>query len=279
MMDTPLVFILLLIILVAVLGYLTFDLVTHIIPAVIEWLSFVFTGKSGGLGFLHYGSGLNASDERFLAEKIPYYRQLNDVQKRVFGIRVRNFIKGKNFAGRKELQVTWEMKLLIAATAVKVTFGYRKYLLSHFRQIIVYPSAYFSNATQSTNKGETHASGVIVFSWPDFVKGYELESDALNLGYHEFAHALYLDERGFNRNSCFKKYYPEWERILRDGTTVKKIRDEGIFRSYATANEAEFFAVALENFFENAQQFNSQLPELFGIMCGLLNQNPFKDNK
>ena len=45
-------------------------------------------------------------------------------------------------------------------------------------------------------------------------------------------------------------------------------------RSYAGTNEAEFFAVAVEYFFERPQEFQTALPELYGTLGGLLRQDP-----
>ena len=40
------------------------------------------------------------------------------------------------------------------------------------------------------------------------------------------------------------------------------------------ANEHEFFAVAVENFFERPQEFKNAIPELYSILSKLLNQDP-----
>ena len=48
-----------------------------------------------------------------------------------------------------------------------------------------------------------------------------------------------------------------------------------LFRSpYAGANEYEFFAVALEYFFEKPTEFKSALPDLYDTLKKLLNQDP-----
>jgi MtfA peptidase len=39
-------------------------------------------------------------------------------------------------------------------------------------------------------------------------------------------------------------------------------------------NEHEFFAVAVENFFERPQEFKNAIPELYAILIKLLNQDP-----
>lgn len=52
------------------------------------------------------------------------------------------------------------------------------------------------------------------------------------------------------------------------------MHSETIFRNYATTNEMEFFAVALENFFENPDHFRQELPQLYHHMTIPLNQDP-----
>lgn len=277
-MDPSLFVIVPILLFTAIFAYLTFDLISRILPIILDRLSFSFKGKPGNPRLFTFGKGLDSNEERTLMTRLPYYRRLNDVQKRVFSIRVKRFMKSKKFSTRQQLTLTHEMKLLVSATAVKVTYGFRNYLMNHFSEVIIYPSAYFSKATQTTNRGETHSSGIIVFSWSDFQEGHACENDSLNLGYHEFAHALYIEERVFGSNYMFRHYYPEWEKLLRDGVTVKRIREEALFRAYGTTNEAEFFAVAIENFFENPGRFHEKLPELYRALCRMLNQNPLNPN-
>jgi hypothetical protein len=52
-------------------------------------------------------------------------------------------------------------------------------------------------------------------------------------------------------------------------------RGEGrLFRTYAGTNEEEFFAVAVEYFFEQPQLFLKEQPELYDLMRKLLRQDP-----
>jgi len=47
-----------------------------------------------------------------------------------------------------------------------------------------------------------------------------------------------------------------------------------LLRAYAATNQEEFFAVAVEYFFERSIEFREQLPELYSVMSGLLDQDP-----
>ena len=50
--------------------------------------------------------------------------------------------------------------------------------------------------------------------------------------------------------------------------------DQHFFRRYALTNKEEFFAVAVENFFERPLKFNAALPELYSILVKLMKQDP-----
>lgn len=272
-MDNTIVFFIVLCVPLAVLIFVTFIAAKGAL-IFIEEVIFNITKKPCFVYTFDIGKGLNPIEEDILYKYFKYYRLLPENKKRIFSHRVRKFMNCKTFEGRKNLEVTDEMRILISATAVKINFGFRNYKLPHFHTIIIYPDEYFSSVTNTTNKGETNTQGVIVFSWKDFLKGFEIEDDSLNLGYHEFAHALFVDEKSHTTNPCFTYYYEKWYEILRDGHTVKKIRDNNLFRDYGTVNENEFFAVALEIFLETPEKLKNELPELFDLMCLMLNQYP-----
>jgi Mlc titration factor MtfA (ptsG expression regulator) len=48
------------------------------------------------------------------------------------------------------------------------------------------------------------------------------------------------------------------------------------FRAYAVKNSQEFFAVAVENFFEKSGEFHDWNPKLYSTLVKMLNQDPLK---
>ena len=66
----------------------------------------------------------------------------------------------------------------------------------------------------------------------------------------------------------------EWE--ARASHTMKEIKagTENFFRKYGSANNEEFFAVAVENFFERPIEFNERHPKTYRTLCRLLRQDP-----
>ena len=247
-----------------------------IIYAIIDSINIIYYRKYNSL-LIKYPEfafhKLTSRQELFLIQQFPFYQQLSAKDRTRFSSRVARFIKKKKFEGLEELKVTEEMKALIAASAIRLTFGYREYMLENFKIIIVYPSAYYSNMTHTYNKGEANFSGVIVFSWTDLLKGNETTTDRINLGYHEFAHALLYNENNTMTNITFRENIRKWRQLANSDSLLDKIRTNGIFREYAFTNEIEFFSVAVENFFEDPLNLKSKLPELYFVLSKLLNQD------
>jgi Mlc titration factor MtfA (ptsG expression regulator) len=218
---------------------------------------------------------LNQDFEKYLAGHLTYYDNLCKEKKIKFLERVQAFVNSKEFSGRGGLEVTDQMKTLVAATAIQLTFGLEKFSFDYFDNIIIYPEAYFSPVTGRKHKGEAHPLGAIVISWLDFLKGFSIPDDRLNLGLHEMAHALELenrigefgDEDFVTRSNKFKKVSAEEFQRLRDSK-------ESFLRSYAGTNREEFFAVCVEHFFEAAKEFKKELPEVYKGLSDLLGQDP-----
>lgn len=213
--------------------------------------------------------------KKLLTTHFEYYRQLNDWDKKEFLIRVNTIIKSKNFVSKGNLFVTTPMKTLIAASITQLTFGFKKYLLPQYKTIFVYPDAYVNRHTQKLFKGETNTTGYISLAWNYFLHGYSTTDDRKNLGLHESAHAL------LNTIIYSNLHDPELDAELLELDKIpaeEKNRlfsgDDPFFRDYGRRNIREFFAVAVECFFEAPEQFKRQFPVFYNLMCQLLNQDP-----
>lgn len=216
--------------------------------------------------------------KEILIRFFPYYNNLSQKDKAKFEDKLGNIILSKSFIPRNFDQVTDEMKVLISATAVQLTFGLDRVYLSHFNKILIYPNDYYSSITKKFHKGEVNpAFGMIVLSWNSFVMGYlNTPRDGINLGIHEMAHALRLEN--IIRNSEYQ-FFNEGllEQLDEFGLKVCERPDHDqvkFFRPYACVNTHEFFAVAIENFFERPNQLYGESPGLYNVLCALLNQNP-----
>jgi Mlc titration factor MtfA (ptsG expression regulator) len=210
-----------------------------------------------------------------------FYGMLNPSDKIIFEKRVQKFINQKQFISRGMDRVTDEMKALIAGSAIQLTFGLPSIYFAHFKKILIYPDNYYSNISKRHHKGEVNMGGLIVLSWKNFAEGYIDNNDGRNLGLHEMAHALRLEnaisneEYGFLDSEIMKRWtdlcYREIER-MNNG-------ESEFFRTYATTNSQEFFAVAIENFFERPQQFLDYHPQMYNTLAQMLKQDPLKNGR
>ena len=79
--------------------------------------------------FYLFKKKLPESSITILENQFEFYGLLNTSQKTFFQHRLATFLADKEFFGREDLEVTEEMKVLIGATAIMLTFGMRNYYL------------------------------------------------------------------------------------------------------------------------------------------------------
>lgn len=214
--------------------------------------------------------------QALLHKEFRFYRNLPMHKKKYFEHRVYSFIENYNFIGREGLEVTIDMKLRIASTLVMLTFGMRKYLPDVFTTILIYPDAFLSANRQDYHKGEFNPmAGAVVFSWKHFMEGLEYDNDNLNLGLHEFAHALHFDSLKRKKLGASSVIYRDmFDRIMEyiaKPQNREQLKNAEYFRLYAYTNQYEFIAVILEYFFETPQLFRQKLPELYSLVREMIN--------
>lgn len=220
---------------------------------------------------------LQPRDLRILETKFEFYKRLNKKHKRFFEHRVATFMADKEFVGRQNLEVTNEMRILISATAVMLTFGFRKYLIDIIDVILVYPGTYYSNINLEYHKGEFNPKlNALVLSWEDFLEGYDITNDNVNLGIHEITHAIHLNSLQEEDISAFlfKNIFRDLAEFLSLNESIRtKLMDSDYFRTYGFTNQFEFLAVSIETFIETPQEFKRDFPHIYKQIKQMLNFN------
>ncbi len=207
-------------------------------------------------------------------ETVSFYRRLNYKHKEYFEHRLVKFIRNYDFIERDSFKLTPEAKVLIAASYVKLTFGMRRYSSSTFNKIIIYPSAYYSAITKQYHKGEFNPGlKLIIFSWQDFLKGEIITNDNLNLGIHEFTHALTFHGKKSKDKSAkiFYRVFLEIIKFMKNPVNSTAILNSNYFRDYANTNALEFLSVIMEHFFETPEDLKQNFPELYFKIEKMLN--------
>lgn len=228
--------------------------------------------------FYPFPKKLSLQQLQILNSQFEFYQKLDPKNKRYFEHRVATFIDKYPFYGKEGLEITDEMKVLISATAIMLTFGMRNYLFDVIDKVIVFPDIYYSSMNDNYHKGEFNPlMSAIVFSWKHFLEGYEISNDNLNLGLHEFGHVIHYQGLKNTDTSAtiFAVTYDEIMEQVKHPPNLKRLRDSSYFRNYAYTNEFEFIAVILEHFFESPEQFQSEFPQLYEKVKVMINFHDF----
>lgn len=211
----------------------------------------------------------------FYSKHYHYFNMLNEKDRARFIKRAFILSGSLNIVGRQDFNVTDDVRLFVVAAQVQLTFGFKNYFLPKFKTILIYPDAYKNKLTGKMHYGEVNPKGIIVLSWKRLIKGFEIPDDKINLGLHEMAHALMTTIiRSNDHENGLDPYLRNIVRLSNDEIEKIKSSDYHFFRKYAGSNIYEFFAVAVEYFFEVPVDFKKQLPTVYMHMVKLLKQDP-----
>jgi Mlc titration factor MtfA (ptsG expression regulator) len=227
-------------------------------------------------GLITINKRLDPAHRAILTKYAIHYQRLGKREQRHFEDIVYSFIHDKEWRGAG-IAIAEEMQVMISACAAQLLLGFPKVTLKHFERIVVYPDSYRSARSGRMHQGEVRPqAGVIVISWKDFLYGYAHSKDAHNVGLHEMAHGLWFENQIENGEQHF--LHPE---LLQDwidhaDAEIERIKSgqSRLLRTYAGTNQPEFFAVAVEYFFELPLEFKQDLPELYATLSAMLRQDP-----
>lgn len=210
----------------------------------------------------------------------PAYQRLSETDKLRFQNRMVNFLNRYDIISKGNLNLKPEDKILIAASYTKLTFGYKNYLIGSFNKIVIYPDAFLYKPDNQYHIGQFNPSQkALVFSWKDFLEGYQNTADGRNLALHEFTHALmfyFASPRKNNTNSAtiFNKNYKDIIRITREPLMQNRLRNSGLIREYAFTDSFELIAVLVELYFEKQTALKTSFPQIYRLVAMMLSQKP-----
>ncbi len=223
--------------------------------------------------------GLDPELRSVLQQKVSFYNALGSAEKSEYETQISVFLREHRITPVAGAAVTPEVKVLVAATAVRLVFRRPSWEFHDFGEILIYPGAFSSDGTYSVSSPETdaagmvHSQGGVILSLPHLLRGFDAENDGFNVGYHEFAHVIDgARPDGIPGDLDLGSYRP-WVTVMqREFERVH--RGRSFLRDYAGTNPAEFFACAVEYFFEKPHQMRERAPELYGQLSLFFNQDP-----
>ena len=210
---------------------------------------------------------------------IPQYTFLPPQEKEKIHLLILLFIDQKEFIGAK-MSIDDEIKVIIAFYACLIRLGFELGEKDHVSTIIVYPEHFIVNETHTSGgiydnetsvlEGQS-ANGTVVISWQD-IKQDIAQQQKDNVIIHEFAHELDFEDGLADGTPVLKgSLYKTWSKVfstafdaLKDQSDHGEVSERSILLgSYALKNEAEFFAVCSERFFQTPQALKTNFPELY----------------
>ena len=216
-----------------------------------------------------------------LRRRMPAFARLPaDVQLRLKK-QAQVLLAEKPFIGCAGLEVTDEMRVLVAVQAALLLLGRRAGAFDGLRQILIYPGAFVVDRSTADAAGlvrderralagESWQQGQVLLSWDDVLDGAADPHDGRNVVIHEFAHQL-DQAHGAANGAPFlpgAQRRARWAAVL--GAEFQALQErlaqgmEGLIEPYAATNPAEFFAVVSELFFERPAELAANHAALYG---------------
>lgn len=210
---------------------------------------------------------------------VPLFDSLSDAIRREIEGHIHVLLREKHFEGCGGLQLTDEMRVTIAAHAALLHIG-RDHYFPRLITILVYPEAYAAPGTdreghlvieyEDERAGESWGrGGVIVLAWDEAQRRAHALEHGDNVILHEFAHQLDSEDGHHDGVPLLDRHtdYSAWARALApEFERLQAGESSGVLSDYGATNEAEFFAVATESFFEKPDQLRQKHPELYSVL-------------
>jgi MtfA peptidase len=219
--------------------------------------------------------------KKLLEAHVDFYQKLNAADKKKFEERVSAFLSDTRIEA-VGTEVTALDKVLIASSAVIPIFGFPGWKYKNLTNVILYPDT-FDHEFQFEGNGRNilgmvgsgYMNGQMLLSRAALTKAFSKEHGTDNAALHEFVHLLDKSDGatdGVPEALLAHQYIVPWLHLMHQ--EMHRIQSgKSDINPYAATNEAEFFAVAAEYFFEKPQQLEAKHPEIYGMLKLIFEQD------
>jgi MtfA peptidase len=234
--------------------------------------------------------------EAIIIRNVAHYCMLDSAEQAHLRALIQVFIAEKYWEGAGGLELNDEIRVTISAQACLLVLGLPHNFYRNVLSIIVYPSTvvppqrkmgFFENSfapvgVQHPILGQAFQQGPVIIVWDAALHDGRYPELGHNVIYHEFAHKLDMLDGTANGTPPLRdtNEYRDWVtvctreylRLKHDATNGKKT----FLDAYGATNEAEFFAVATEQFFDQQMQMIKHAPDLYNVLKEYYRQDPAK---
>ena len=211
-----------------------------------------------------------------LMTRCEHYRRLPMTHRRRFREQVQVFLAEKSITG-VEMEVRDETRLLVAASAISLSVGWPEYSWDQLTEVLLYPTDFDRDYNFGGNElaGQAHPWGIVIISVPALDRSFEATRDGYHVGFHEFAHLLDLARAQFDGipSDLDAASTRSWLEIVR--REEDRLRNgASVLDAYGLANPVEFFATAVEAFFQIPVEMADRHEELYAFLATYFGQDP-----
>ena len=232
--------------------------------------------------------------EDIIRHNVGHYCILKDAERAHLRSLIQVFLSEKYWEGAGGLELTDEIRVTASAQACLLLLGLPHDYYKNIESIIVYPSTvvppprkpgFFENTIAPVDLaqpiiGQAFQQGPVIIIWDAALRGGRHPKSGHNVIYHEFAHKLDMLDGMADGTPPLRDRaeYREWvltcsQEYLRLKNRTEKGK-KSFLDAYAATNEAEFFAVATEQFFDQPRLMIKHAPDLYRVLKKYYRQDP-----
>lgn len=212
----------------------------------------------------------------------PFVARLDEATRARFFTHLTVFAREKRFEGAGGLEITDEMKVVVAGCAARLARNLSLDVYDDLVTVVLYPAAWKDPRGEGgVHLGEAHRWGLVVLAWDAVRHGLQAPGDGHDTALHEFAHVLDLADGAFDGTPELEtsSEVRAWARVFSGHYEKLRARPErhAVLRAYGATNEAEFFAVATEAFFEKPGKLKQKAPDLYAELSRYYRVDPLRN--
>ena len=214
----------------------------------------------------------------WLRAHVSMYRKLDAPIRSRFDRDVLIILDEWIFESVNGIKITPEMKVGVAAGAALLLHGRPDWELPHRQSVLFYPEHFDEDyilGGEGDFDGMAHEQGPVILSTKAMKESWAHGSDGENVVLHELAHLLDYETQFADGVPSLidPRSTVAWQALVKK--EMQRIEDgRSMLDSYGATEPAEFFAVAVETFFERPDAMAKRHPKLFAALEALFNLDP-----
>ena len=247
------------------------DYALYMVPFIIYLIGIYFLQPAiDWWWYQKYPPDVEAPLRKIFEQRLSYYQRLSEENKQKFRTRVALYIEANDFRPQVIEEIPEDVKGIVAANIVQLTFGQKDYLLNIFERIVIYPGTFPTiQYPKHFHASEIFAEdGVLLFAMDHLMPGTLHADQYFNIGLYEYAKVFRLSRPEVAYPDLSEDLWADFESISR--FPRKKVEE------FVGLENLDVWAVSVVFFFSFPERFKTQLSDLYQTHSNLFNQHPAK---